>query len=82
MVLYVYDLGQKVSRFKDNSWISDSVAIRLKEREVRTGEIGTFEFRLKSPLEPGLYKQIFILGLERKNIPVQDGILSLLTRVD
>ncbi|MFH1207727.1 MAG: NBR1-Ig-like domain-containing protein [Patescibacteria group bacterium] len=80
IVLKAYDLGDAVSRFHDTSWVSNFTAARLKEQSVKPGGTGTFEFRFRSPAEPGVYFNRFVL--DRNGSAVQSGTFTLLTRVD
>lgn len=82
LILNIYDLDKKDSKFRDRGWNTNHGEIILQEREVQPGEVGTFRFRLKPPSTPGVYLQIFELELENRNIPIQNGGFSLLTRVD
>ncbi|MDD5040200.1 MAG: N-acetylmuramoyl-L-alanine amidase [Patescibacteria group bacterium] len=80
VVLKAYDLGDAVSRFHDISWVNNYSPARLKEQSVKPGETGTFEFRFRSPAEPGVYFDRFVL--DRNGSAVQGGEFTLLTRVD
>ncbi len=79
--LNVYDLSYQPSRFVDNSWPSSSGQFRLKESTVAPGETGTFEFVYRNR-QTGIYKQIFRLESTSRNITIQNGNFSLITRVD
>ncbi len=59
----------RISSFCDNSWINCNRAARLKESKVRPGEIGTFEFSVKTPASTGTYNEYFR--------PVIDGVAWL-----
>ncbi len=80
LMLKVYDLGGRQSKFRDPSWFDSFSVARLKEREVRRGEIGTFEFYFRAPKAPGVYLNHFVL--EIKGLSVAGSDFSRLTRVD
>jgi hypothetical protein len=80
LVLKAYDLGDRQSKFHDPSWLDNFSVARLKEREVRRGETGTFEFYFKAPKVPGVYLNRFVL--EMKGLSVDGSDFSRLTRVD
>ncbi|MFA6099203.1 MAG: N-acetylmuramoyl-L-alanine amidase [Patescibacteria group bacterium] len=79
-VLKIYDLGDDVSRFHDNSWIDNYTAARLSEAQVKPGETGTFTFYFRAPREPGLYLNRF--ELVAGGLPVPGGSFIQITRVD
>ncbi|MDD5341866.1 MAG: N-acetylmuramoyl-L-alanine amidase [Patescibacteria group bacterium] len=78
--LNIYDLGDKISRYRDKSWNDDSGKIALKEASVPAGGTGTFEFYEISPNQTGLYRQIFRLFNENRDII--NSSASLISRVD
>lgn len=82
MVLKAYDLGNKVSQFKDKQWLDNFTAARLSEREVKPGQIGTFKFYFKAPKNTGTYVNNFKMNVNGKDVIIQGGSLSLVTRVD
>lgn len=82
LVLNVYDLGKKTSKFRDSSWKHQAGQFTLKENEVKSGQIGTFEFVLKAPLQKGIYLQILELGHSSNRVIIQNSEAQLLTRVD
>lgn len=82
MVLKAYDLGNKVSQFKDKAWIDNFTVVKMAEREVKPGQIGTFKFYFKAPKNIGTYVNNFIMNVNGKDVVVQGGSLSLITRVD
>jgi len=82
IVLKAYDLGDKVSRFKDKAWLDNFTVARMSEREVKPGQIGTFRFYFKAPKDTGLYLNNFRMNVNGKDVVVQGGNLSLVTRVD
>jgi hypothetical protein len=57
------------SVMRDSSWPSGNRPTTLKEGSVDPGKIGTLEFSIKTPLEPGIYNEYFL--------PVADGIAWL-----
>lgn len=57
------------SVMRDSSWPSGNRPTTLKEGSVDPGKIGTLEFSIKTPLEPGTYNEYFL--------PVADGIAWL-----
>ncbi|MFH1598156.1 MAG: N-acetylmuramoyl-L-alanine amidase [Patescibacteria group bacterium] len=81
MRLNIYDLNYKPSLFYDSSWNSTIGQIRLKEKVVRHGEIGTFEFYYFNR-QPGFYHQLFELDWLRNDMEVTGGNFGLVTRVD
>lgn len=78
--LYLYDLGEKPSLFKDRTWPAVAGAFTLQEKTVKPGEIGTFKLTLTPPKQKGVYKQFF--KLKRPGTVFQNGEFQLLTRVD
>lgn len=80
MVLKITNSSNKISTFRDKTWISSSVAARLKEVSVKPGQIGTFVFYLKPPIKTGLYRNNYMLY--DGNNPVYGGTYSKTTRVD
>lgn len=77
--LNIYDLGDKQSRLYHNSWSGQYGNINFDEGVVRTGELATFTFNLKAPLELGLFKNIYrIMGPEEI---IQKESFSI-TRID
>jgi len=82
MVLKAYDLGSKISQFKDKAWVDDFTVAKMIEREVKPGQIGTFKFYFKAPKNIGTYVNNFKMNVNGKDVIVQGGSLSLITRVD
>jgi len=82
MVLQVFDLGGKISVFRDSSWSNSAGNIAFNEDEVQPGKTATFNFYLKSPLQIGLYLNYFKLGIPGREIVVQGGEFTQITRVD
>lgn len=77
--LNIYDLGDNVSRLYHNNWPEQYGKINFSEASVKSGEMATFTFSLKAPLELGLFKNIYkIMGPE--NV-VQNEAFSI-TRID
>jgi methionine-rich copper-binding protein CopC len=54
---------ERVSVFAGSLW-SGNAAARLKEREVRPGQTGTFTFQIRAPKTAGSYKETFMLAAE------------------
>lgn len=54
---------ERSSLFKGPLW-NGNAAVRLKEREVRPGQVGTFVFQLRAPKTAGNYKETFTLAAE------------------
>ncbi len=79
-VLKVYDLGNTQSPFKDSTWLNGFTVAKLKEKSVKRGETGTFEFYFKAPSAPGTYLNRFALFAGAKE--VDGGGYAPLTRVD
>jgi hypothetical protein len=52
------------SNFANNSWISQSRAAFLQEPSVAPGQIGTFQFSVTAPSNPGTYLEYFNLVSE------------------
>lgn len=70
---------ERTSVFKGNSW-SGNAAARLKESEVRPGQLGTFTFQMRAPKAAGTYQESFTLAAE--NLAwVKGGTVSLPIRV-
>jgi len=82
LILNVYDLGKKTSRFKDSSWENTQGQFSLKEKAVKSGDIGTFQLILKAPEGKGVYLHILELKIKGSDLVVQNGEASLITRVD
>jgi hypothetical protein len=59
----------RISSFKDSSWLSGNRAATLKETSVAPGQTGTFEFSVKTPAVPGDYSEYFQ--------PVNEGVTWL-----
>jgi|GEM_PF-2718045 len=47
------------SDFYKHTWLSSNRPAKLKESKVEPGEVGTFEFYLKAPANPGTYDEYF-----------------------
>jgi hypothetical protein len=82
MVLQVFDLGGKTSVFRDSSWANSAGNIVFNENEVQPGKTATFNLYLKSPSQVGLYLNSFKLGIPGREIVVQGGEFTQITRVD
>lgn len=82
MVLQVFDLGGDTSVFYDSTWDNYYGNIMFNEDEVQPGKIATFEFYLKSPKRTGLYLNTMKLGIDGKDIIVQGGEFTQITRID
>jgi hypothetical protein len=54
---------ERNSSFKTATWNGNAVA-RLKESQVRPGQIGIFTFQIKAPSTAGSYNEIFTLAAE------------------
>jgi hypothetical protein len=54
------------SRFCTADWMTSACnrAAPMLENEVKAGEVGTFEFWLNAPLQPGVYKEYFNLVID------------------
>ncbi|MFA5107325.1 MAG: N-acetylmuramoyl-L-alanine amidase [Patescibacteria group bacterium] len=78
--LYIYDLGDATSRYRDRDWSEPDGKILLKQTSVKPGQTGTFEFQETSPVNPGRYKQIFRLYAAGQR--VVNSEVELITRVD
>jgi len=78
--LEIFDLNLQPSVYHDQSWSASSGQISLTEKEVASGETGTFTFYLRSPANPGLYRQIY--RVVYNNQPIINGRLNFITRVD
>lgn len=55
---------ERSSLFKDDRWLSDSHTAKLKETEVKPGQLGHFTFDLRAPHAPGSYREEFTLAAE------------------
>ncbi len=55
---------ERASAFKDFNWISASQAVRLKEIEVKPGQIGHFVLELRAPQNPSFFQESFTLAAE------------------
>lgn len=62
----VYSAGPyyRKSKFTDAAWVGETQPAKLQETTVKPGAIGKFTFPLFAPLEPGVYKETFILAAE------------------
>lgn len=78
--LKILDLNNQPSRYSDRSWPDSAGKIKLKEANVATGQVGTFEFYETSPAYSGLYKQVFSLYTD--NQLVINSAAELISRVD
>lgn len=54
----------RLSAFFDNGWLGQNRPSRLIESSVAPGETGTFEFWMKAPTQPGIYREYFTLVAE------------------
>lgn len=62
--LYATDgVKERSSLFKATAW-NGNAAARLKESQVRPGQIGTFAFQIKAPATAGTYNETFTLAAE------------------
>lgn len=52
------------STFQDTSWISGSRAARLKETQIKSSEVGSFEFAVQAPAQTGSYQEYFTPVIE------------------
>ncbi len=52
------------SLFASNGWISNVRPVSILENTVAPGEVGTFEFAMQSPSNPGTYNEYFNLLVE------------------
>jgi len=77
--LNIYDPGDQVSRFYDKSWPDEYGQFDFVEDEVGANELATFIFKLRSPAELGLFKNIYRLSGNKEMIQIDDYSL---TRVD
>ncbi|MBI4457489.1 hypothetical protein HY633_00815 [Candidatus Uhrbacteria bacterium] len=62
--VYTYGPKYRKSVFYDTSWMNERQPARLEDAEVKPGQIGRFSFNLYAPLEPGKYKETFIIAAE------------------
>lgn len=63
--LYATDgTKERTSAFKDASWIGPTHPVKLKEKEVKPGQIGHFRLDLRAPSQPGMFKETFTLAAE------------------
>jgi hypothetical protein len=54
----------RLSKFFDDGWLGQNRPARLVESSVAPGQIGTFEFWMKAPSQPGVYREYFDLVAE------------------
>ena len=54
----------RLSAFFDNGWLGQNRPARLIESSVAPGETGTFEFWMKAPQQPGVYREYFTILAE------------------
>ncbi|MFH1235874.1 MAG: N-acetylmuramoyl-L-alanine amidase, partial [Parcubacteria group bacterium] len=57
--LGIYDLGDRVSRYRDGSWPDAYGMVNFEELEVVSGGTATFRFISRSPDETGLYLNVY-----------------------
>lgn len=55
---------ERKSLFKDFLWLGETHAIKMKEGQVKPGEIAHFELELRAPPAPGSYQEMFALAAE------------------
>ncbi|MBM3204740.1 hypothetical protein FJZ48_02040 [Candidatus Uhrbacteria bacterium] len=55
---------ERKSSFKDYNWLSETHPVKLKEAEVKPGQIGHFLLELRAPMAPGFYQERFALAAE------------------
>lgn len=71
VALNVTNPASRTSSFQDETWIEYYRPAKLSQKEVKPGEIGKFEFYLKSPEQAGAYEEDF--GLVAENLTWIDG---------
>lgn len=82
--LYTWSPKYRKSTFKDETWISDIDAAKLKELEVKPGQTGTIHLVMTAPQASGAYKETFQLALENAawidggsvTLPIRVGVSS------
>jgi hypothetical protein len=79
---------ERMSAFKDTTWLSGAQAAKLKEATVKPGEIGHFDVFLRAPYAPGSFQEEFALAAENKawvagssvvlpiSVPMNTGYIS------
>jgi peptidoglycan hydrolase-like amidase len=65
--IYTYIPKYRPSVFKGTGWLSSSQPAKLKQAQVKPGEIGFFEFKIKAPKTLGSYTENFRLAAENKS---------------
>lgn len=71
---------ERTSAFKDFSWTAASRAGRLKEKQVKPGDVGHIILELRAPNKPGVYQETFQLAAEDAAW-IDGGALTLPIRV-
>lgn len=71
VALNVTNPTSRTSTFHDETWLEYYRPAKLSQKEVKPGEIGRFEFYLKSPEQAGVYEEDF--GLVAENLTWIDG---------
>lgn len=72
----------RVSRFRDSTWLSSNRAASLKQNSVATGGTGTFEFWIKVPDGRGTWEEKFNLVADGTTWLPPGGISYALTVAD
>lgn len=76
VALNVTNPAARDSKFKDETWVEYYRPALLSQDQVKPGEVGRFEFYLKSPEEAGTYEEDF--GMVAENLTwVSGGTIEL-----
>ena len=57
----------RISAFKDATWLSGNRAVRMNETTVAPGETATFEYWYKAPAQAKAYTEDFTVVVEGKS---------------
>ncbi len=77
--LYIYDLGDGISRYYDSGWPEQHGGFDFSESSVAPDGLATFFFTFRSPSEPGQFLNIYRLGGIDGLVQIDDRSV---TRVD
>lgn len=64
--LYTQDPKYHKSLLADKTWISSTEPTKIKDTLVGPNTLGYFEFSIKAPKKPGIYKETFAISAENK----------------
>lgn len=64
--IYTHEPKYRSSIFKDSTWFQSLQPTKITEALVKPGQVGTIQFILRAPAQPGTYSESFQLAAEDK----------------